>query len=297
MCAIMKIIEVEQRGEPWLAWRRTKVMASEMAAILGLSKWDSPYSIWLDKIGMGKPKEINDDMTRGIENEPKAIKLLEKRLGNGIEFKPLCVESPEYPFLGASLDGYYSDDNVKWIVEVKSPREAGYRASVQGMIPDNYMIQIQCQLLCTGADLCFYVTYFEGKINVIEVRPDPTAFEMIIEGSKKFWYDNVLAFESPNMTSKDYIERDDEEFQRLVLIYKMAQEKKKFAVDLEDRLRKQLIGLSREQNIRGFGLSVQHTVRRGNIDYSRIEALKGLNLDEYRKEPIKMTTIRIEKDG
>ena len=137
------------------------------------------------------------------------------------------------------------------------------------------MIQMQCQLLCTNADLCFYVTYFEGEINVIEVRCDPAAVEMIINESKKFWYDHVLAFEAPPMTSKDYVERNDEEFQRLVLLYRMAQEKKKFATELEDDLRKKLISLSNDQNCRGFGLSVQHTVRRGNIEYSKIPELTG----------------------
>jgi hypothetical protein len=55
-------------------------------------------------------------------------------------------------------------------------------------------------------------------------------------------------------------------------------------IEKEKELREKLIILSQGKNSRGFGVTVQKVTRKGNIEYDKIEELKTVNLDAYRKE-------------
>ena len=48
-------------------------------------------------------------------------------------------------------------------------------------------------------------------------------------------------------------------------------------------MRKQLIFLAGESNVKGGGITMCQIQRKGNVDYSLIEELKGIDLDQYRK--------------
>lgn len=53
----------------WLAERKQGIGGSEAAAILGLSPWQTPTTVWLDKTGRSAPKEETDAMWWGTELE------------------------------------------------------------------------------------------------------------------------------------------------------------------------------------------------------------------------------------
>lgn len=55
--------------EQWLAVRREGIGASEIAAVMGISPYDSPFSLWWLK-HMGWDKEANDEMSTGKFLEP-----------------------------------------------------------------------------------------------------------------------------------------------------------------------------------------------------------------------------------
>jgi putative phage-type endonuclease len=207
---------MEQRTDDWLEWRRQRITASDVAAICGLDQYRSQYQVWLDKIGMGKPVPINEDMQRGIDNEGIALDMFNSRLE--LQFKPAIFQSEKYPWLGASIDGFYENFGRKIICEIKCPRLCGHEYAKQRMIPDKYIYQMQSQLLVTGANLCFFCSYHEEDLVVVDIKPDQAIQEHIIRETKKFWYENVIGFTAPEMRSGDYIERDDDDFQRLTIL-------------------------------------------------------------------------------
>ena len=53
----------------WLAERKQGIGGSEAAAIMGLSPWSTPATIWLDKTGRSGPKEETEAMRIGTELE------------------------------------------------------------------------------------------------------------------------------------------------------------------------------------------------------------------------------------
>ena len=100
--------------------------------------------------------------------------------------------------------------------------------------------------------------------------------------SKRFfeWLEN----KKPSEKSEDeYTQRNDEAWEQCAKKYLKVQEDiGRLEVDQEN-LRKQLIFLSGHVNSRGGGLSLCQVRRKGSVDYSKIELLKQIDLEQYRK--------------
>lgn len=305
----MKIIELTQRTPAWKKYRESKIMASDSAAILGCDEYKSSYQVFLDKIGMGKEVLINSDMERGILLEDEGRKLLEEKLS--AEFIPKVAESEIHSWLAASLDGYYEwnievDENTHmsrhegtWICEIKCPRESGFNKAKQGFISDRHVVQVQHQLLVTDADLCFFANYFDGELAIIEVRPDADIQQRIITETKEFWEKHVLGYEAPPLGKGDYIDKtNDYEFNEWSTRWTENQMQKALIEEREKYLRAEGLALANNQNVRGFGLEISHTPRKGLIDYKHqdvVAALSALDLENYRKPTTMVSTIRIKK--
>ena len=98
----MQIIQVAQGSGEWLTLRRSKITATDCAAILGKSKYKSPHMVWLDKRGKSKPFD-NEAMKRGRDLEPEARDYFNKKLG--LNCTPVVALSDENPWQMASLEG------------------------------------------------------------------------------------------------------------------------------------------------------------------------------------------------
>jgi putative phage-type endonuclease len=66
---VAELIPTSTEAE-WLEARRKGVTASEIAVIMGLSPWSSPYALYHQKLGILPPQEDNAAMERGRVLEP-----------------------------------------------------------------------------------------------------------------------------------------------------------------------------------------------------------------------------------
>ena len=53
----------------WLQERRTGIGGSDVPAILGISPYGSPYSVWADKLGLLPERECSEAMRQGADLE------------------------------------------------------------------------------------------------------------------------------------------------------------------------------------------------------------------------------------
>ena len=205
----MKIIQLVQRSPEWHRFRQKHVMASDIGSICGVNPYRSAYQIWLDKIGAGKPVEMNANIQRGIELEPVARKLLGEHIG--VEFTEIVVESSEYPWLGASLDGYFVESEYigdreyqerrRFICELKAGGERAHELAKKGEIPSYYRFQCQQALICTQAEVCFFANYrpedTKTPLVIIEEKPCSVIQKAILFESEFFWKTHVLGYMPP----------------------------------------------------------------------------------------------------
>ena len=71
-----KIARINTAGmtrQDWLAERRHSLGGSDMGAVLGLSRWRSPYTVWADKMGLLPDQEDSEAMRIGRDLEPYVL--------------------------------------------------------------------------------------------------------------------------------------------------------------------------------------------------------------------------------
>lgn len=202
----MKIVSVRQNGKEWREWRGRGLGASDAPAIMGESPWQTPFELWLDKTGIRSRPPVNEfalaAMQRGTKLEPQARAIFEKKMGK--LFPALSAEHDTHDFIRASFDGINMELNA--ICEIKCPGKESHAKAVKGQVPKNYIAQIQQQLLVSGLDLCYYVSW-DGEsshVEVVEVRADKAYQERLLAEVTDFWK-RVCEKVLPDVSNKDIL--------------------------------------------------------------------------------------------
>jgi putative phage-type endonuclease len=275
----MKKIEVEQGSPEWLSWRKTVITATDASIIMGNNPWDTPYKCWQKKLGLIEEKASNEAMERGKRLEPEARAMFIER--HGIDMKPMVVESTEFDFLGASLDGISDGEGL--LLEIKCGGAKLHDMAAKGEIPAYYQDQMQHQLLVTGADKCFYYSYNGTDGICIDVLPDPEFKAKFMPKAREFWK-CVALNEPPALQDADYKDMSENPIWEMnAMEYRKINEEIKGLEEVKESLRKELINLCQDQSCLGDGIKIMKTSVRGRVDYDVIPELKGIDLDKYRK--------------
>jgi putative phage-type endonuclease len=289
-----RIVELTQATDDWLAWRRGRVTASNVPVILLESDFQTPLQLWEGYINpSNNPSTPNLAMQRGTALE--GVVRDEYMLHAGREFIPICVENTDYPFLGASLDGY-SDDEGGIVLEIKVPSQEKHQQALKGEVPLCYRGQLQCQLMVTGASRAEYVSYdYKDKSWAkVVVYPDPVYFERIAKAASEFM-EMVKSQTRPQMTDRDFIEADSEDLKNLMTAYS---EKKGLLDQLSDELdalKEGIRNAMKHTRVRFGNMRASILERKGNVDYRLVKELRGVDLEQYRKPNTKYLDIRFSK--
>ena len=104
MTGIQRVSTVGMSNEAWLTQRRKTIGGSDAAAIVGLSKWASPFSVWADKTGRVPAKEDNEAMRQGRDLEDYVAHRWMEQTGAKVHRVRALLYNPAYPFAHADVD-------------------------------------------------------------------------------------------------------------------------------------------------------------------------------------------------
>jgi len=270
-----EIVDVQQGSSEWHALRKTKITATDASTIMHESPWKNHLQLYNEKLSDDPPKAPNYRMQRGNDLEPIArdhfIRI------SGINVSPVVVVKD---WAMASLDGMSECGNV--ILEIKCPGEKDHSTALKGKVPDHYRAQLQHQMYVTGLDETFYYS-FDGEDGVyFKVKRDDQYIERMVAEEKKF-YENLMLFIPPQSEEPEYIEREDEVWEELATRWRLVTTSLKELTLEEEEIRKKLVSLSGECNVKGCGISMCQISRKGTVDYSKIPEIQNLDLEQYRK--------------
>lgn len=206
--------DLVQGSDEWLAARRGLLTASEMKLILTptlkIANNDKTRAhVWelaaQRLTGYVEPHYVGDDMIRGFEDEVKARDLYSDLYAPAVEAG--FYTNDEWGFtIGYSPDGTVGADGL---IECKSRRQKYQVQTIcEGVVPDEYMLQIQTGLLVTGRKWLDFISYSGGlPMFVQRVLPDPQMqaaivdaaadFEAKVEQAVQSFRDNVAAHGYP----------------------------------------------------------------------------------------------------
>jgi len=274
----MKFIQLNQGSQEWLSFRKSRIGASDCPVIMGISPYLTPYKLWLDKMG-DAPQEENAAMARGKALESQALKCFEDK--TGLCMFPKVVESTQDSFLIASLDGI--DLDQRNIVEIKCNGQKNHAMALSGSIPIYHYAQVQHQLMCTGLEMAYYFSYDGHDGVIIEVEKAEPYIKLLVDLEKKF-YDCMINFDPPKLTDKDFIVMNDLDFNEKASKLIELRNTRKLIEQEEEYLTKYLIEKAKGKNVTSDKVQVTKVLRKGSVDYGAIPLIKGIDLEQWRKD-------------
>ncbi len=213
--------EVENARQAWLQSRRLGIGGSDVAAILGLSKYKSPYQLWLDKTGRSDLEDSTSEPAYwGNMLEDIVAKEYAKRNGVKVQRVNATIRNPEHDWMIANIDRAIINPEISGNVRIKEGKLTTdrilecktanqYLAKLWGdeqseHVPDYYLTQCQWYMGNTGASMCGLGVLIGGqKFRSYQIAFDPELFEMLHEECSKFWHENVQADVPPVPTTFD----------------------------------------------------------------------------------------------
>lgn len=193
--------------EQWLKERRNYIGGSDVAAILGLSKWKSPLAVYMEKIGELENKESTRRMEMGNRLEHMVAEdfVEEYKKDTGKEIKVRNVNKvlihPQYDFIRANIDRKIEgkDEGLECkTTEVYNIKEWDDNA------PMNYIVQCMHYMAVTGFKkwwLACWVGF--GKFVYYELNFDAELIDKIMKAEIKFWNNHVLKKIPPDVNCND----------------------------------------------------------------------------------------------
>lgn len=135
--------------------------------------------------GWTDPTYTNDDMLRGIEDEPKAVEKYSQHNKVPVDTIGMMIRDDWGFQIGYSPDGLVGDLGL---VEVKAPRaKAHIQTILADDVPEQHMAQLQCGLLVSGRAWIDFISYCGGlPMWVKRVYPNERWFKAIAEAVQEF---------------------------------------------------------------------------------------------------------------
>ena len=172
----------------WLELRKLGIGGSDASVVCGVNRYKSPVELWMDKTNQLPAREAGEAAYWGTQLEPFVRAEFTRRTGIEVIHKNELLQSEEYPFMLANLDGICElPDLGPCIFEAKTA--SAYKAGEwEDSIPDEYMCQIQHYMAVTGYKGAYIAVLIGG--NTFKWRfiaRDEELIAMLIELEAAFW--------------------------------------------------------------------------------------------------------------
>lgn len=172
----------------WLNERKKGIGGSDVAAILGLSKWSTPYQVYADKRGESEERAQSMDMLIGTVLEPWILEEYERQTESQVERVGKIIYDKEYPFLLANVDGMRPDR----IVECKKARDnKDWGDAGTDQVPTGYLLQCNHYMRVCDKTQCDLAVLFtsgrEPHVTIYHMERDDELLAMVIPRLVEFW--------------------------------------------------------------------------------------------------------------
>ena len=170
--------------------RATYIGGSDVAAILGVSPWQTRYQLWAQKTGLVtiQTDPVKEKIfARGKRLEPVILQMFEDESGLHVDHRNRRFQDSEYPFLAAEIDGETGDQNIDAKTAQPFARHLwGEPGSDE--IPLYYTAQFMHGLMVTGREVC-HVAAMIGldDFRIFKVQRDDELIALIREKELEFW--------------------------------------------------------------------------------------------------------------
>jgi putative phage-type endonuclease len=179
--------------EQWLAHRREGIGGSDIAKVVGLSRWGNALTVYADKIGTAEPQEQNELMYWGHQLEDVVAREFAHRTGLKVRRVNAILQHPEHSWALANIDRMIlCPERGKGILECKNVgffQTKDWRNEDDEIkMPDEYLLQVQWYLAVTGLPHGYGAALIGGQRFVFtEVERDEELCAYLLKIGGEFW--------------------------------------------------------------------------------------------------------------
>jgi putative phage-type endonuclease len=294
----VRFLNLEQGSKEWLEFRRGGLGASDAPVVTRKSQYKTRRQLWENKLGLRLDDGESFITEIGHRLEPKARARF--ALETGIDVRPACAVHDEFAYLRASFDGIC--DMARVFVEIKlvGQKKLAWIKENKSPLPE-HVDQIGQQFLVSNFERGFYAAYTtnENYDDIVDyfcipVAPNRAHHEQLFSELTAFWK-LVETQTPPELELRDEYEFKAPEVIKLANDYKIMKEAvASHQAKLEELEMKLKAIASQHSRVRFGDVVVVTGTRKGAVEYDKIPELKSVNLEQFRKPPIKTQSIQIK---
>ena len=172
--------------------RQRFIGGTDIAGILGLSRWKTPLSVWAEKTGQFVAKdEPSLQKTLGNRLEEVVAELFTEKTGLKVQRANERRIHPKYPMFAAQIDRLVvgTDD----LLECKTASAWKAKEWAEDEIPAEYICQVMWQLACSGrkrGHIAALIGNEDFRVKIIE--RDQAMIDEMVRRAKSFWDDFIV---------------------------------------------------------------------------------------------------------
>jgi putative phage-type endonuclease len=178
--------------EQFLQQRRSGIGSSDVAKILGLSRFGTALDVYLSKVNPPSQEKMAPHLEWGLRKESVIAAAITDHYGWPLT-KPGAVIHREYRFLIANPDRLKAAGGENEAIEIKtSERADGWGESETDEVPDEYWLQCQHQMEVLhesyGVKVCWlFVLIGASDFRRYRIERDPKYLGDFLEPLREFW--------------------------------------------------------------------------------------------------------------
>lgn len=188
--------------ELWLLTRKKGIGGSDIAAILGLNKWKSPFSLYLEKIGEAPDDTAGEAAYWGNVLEEVVAQEFAKQTGLKVRRRNAILQHDKYEHMLANVDRLIVGRQEGLECKTASEYKAGEWDEER--VPDAYFVQCQWYMAITGFKKWHLAVLIGGnKFRKFEVVRDDELIAILEDRAHRFWTEHVIPRVPPAFDGSD----------------------------------------------------------------------------------------------
>lgn len=193
--------------DAWREWRRGGLGASDVAAVLGLSPYASPWSLWAEKTGLTSGDFDNELMEAGRWLELAIAPWFAHRTGLHVGGEQMAITHPHAAWARATVDGIVLEamtdiadlDEALGGLEIKTAQPG----RTWDEIPAHYQAQGQWQMHVADLPKVWFAVLHGRRLEIYVLDRDQDDIDYMAEQTERFWVEHVLAGVPPAVDGSD----------------------------------------------------------------------------------------------
>ena len=186
---MIKISTKDMSHDEWLQARNKSIGGSDAAAVLGLSKYKSPFALWAEKTGKVIPEDISDKeaVRLGNDLEQYVADRWMEATGKKVRRENNILINEEYPFAHANIDRAVIGEHAG--LECKTTSDWNKVKQLRaGEVPPEWYCQCCHYLAVTGAERWYLACVaFGAGFFCFTIERNQAEVDALVAAESDFW--------------------------------------------------------------------------------------------------------------